>query len=74
MRRRLLVHGLWALVAPVLMFAAALMLLGIPTNLGDVYEFCGGLVTAYCCLRTIVSAPRAPALARPWATGPRSAR
>jgi hypothetical protein len=35
-----------------------------PFNLGDVYEFCGGLVTAYCCLRTIVSAPRAPALAR----------
>jgi hypothetical protein len=76
--------------SPLLMFAAALMLLGTltnlgevavrgydtdylwlgsavrttPFNLGDLYEFCGGLVAAYCCLRTIVSAPRAPALAR----------
>jgi hypothetical protein len=74
---------------PILMCAAALVLLGIltnvaevavrgydtdylwlgstvrttPFNLGDAYEFWGGVVMAYCCLRTIVTAPRTPALA-----------
>jgi hypothetical protein len=89
--------------SPVLMCAAALMLLGILTNLGEVavrgydtdylwfgsamrttpfnlgdgYEFCGGLVTAYCCLRAIMAAPRAPALAassRPGRARPGTAR
>ena len=42
-------------------------------NLGDAYEFGGGVLMAYCCLRTIVTAPRAPALVRAQAE-PRSAR
>jgi hypothetical protein len=74
---------------PILLCAAALMLLGILTNLGEVaargydtdylwfgsavrttpfnlgdgYEFCGGVVMAYCCLRAIVAPPGTPALA-----------
>lgn len=45
-----------------------------PFNLGDAYEFGGGIVMAYCCLRTVVTAPRAPALVPAQAAGPRSAR
>jgi lipoprotein signal peptidase len=81
----------WRRSSPLLMCAAALMLLGIltnlgetavrgydtdylwfgsamrttPFNLGDVYELCGGVVMAYCCLRAIMAAPRAPAAGRP---------
>jgi lipoprotein signal peptidase len=44
-----------------------------PFNLGDAYEFGGGVLMAYCCLRTIVTAPRAPAFVRAQAE-PRSAR
>src|SRR6185437_14598616 len=43
-----------------------------PFNLGDAYEFGGGVLMAYCCLRTIVTAPHVPALVRAQA-GPRSA-
>jgi hypothetical protein len=45
-----------------------------PFNLGDAYEFGGGVLMAYCCLRTVASAPRPPALHRAQAAGPRSAR
>lgn len=31
-----------------------------PFNLGDVYELGGGVLMAYCCLRTIVAAPPVP--------------
>jgi hypothetical protein len=35
-----------------------------PFNLGDVYEFGGGVLMAYCCLRTIAAAPPAGAFVR----------
>lgn len=39
-------------------------LLMTPFNLGDLYELGGGVLMAYCCLRTIVSAPPSRALVR----------